>query len=344
MATLESPGVFTTVVDGNMSYFEEMQYRAEHGRTAEERTLAAKYVDEMVDEMNKAEQEERMATASVSEVTRNKAVQELVEHIAEDIGNELTAFWFEPNDEATQEAVYKMAAKYLAELTEHRVIRDFKVVCSSENNPQSVIDQDRLVLNAYIKPYGAHEHAIEVLEWVIQPGLVTAFDDDPVAVDEDDAKPYNPNAPKSGPMAPKSTQGSHRTNGGYPAGNGTIGGGGYSLNGSPTLGGTVTISAGGGAVYSIAPPHGIVLSKADYDEPKMKIQSDSDSLPIVMLQGEDDSGNWICMELQPEASINASDAFKLTQLLRAYDRHSHEFSVYRYVKKHNLERHFKFSA
>lgn len=72
-----------------------------------------------------------------------------------------------------------------------------------------------------------------------------------------------------------------------------------------------------------------------------RIYTNSD-LPETVFHTHDDSLKPIQMMLKPEYSVTAPEALKLTMMYFAA-MHSPMFSVYQYVKKNDLERHFKYS-
>lgn len=65
-------------------------------------------------------------------------------------------------------------------------------------------------------------------------------------------------------------------------------------------------------------------------------------LPVTVFNTRDDSLADIYMTLQPEYSITAPEALKIMMMLTAAI-YAPQFSVFQYVKKNDLERHFKYS-
>ena len=72
--------------------------------------------------------------------------------------------------------------------------------------------------------------------------------------------------------------------------------------------------------------------------------SDSPDLPEMVVESIDDTGRIVRMVLKPESSISPPEVAKLLMLLSAIMlQGASRFSVYGYVKKQNLERHFSYS-
>ena len=70
--------------------------------------------------------------------------------------------------------------------------------------------------------------------------------------------------------------------------------------------------------------------------------SQDDNLPDVVFDGHDFDSKKITMTLKPESTISTLEALKITMLINASARTPTKFSVFAYIKKNNLERHFKF--
>jgi hypothetical protein len=100
------------------------------------------------------------------------------------------------------------------------------------------------------------------------------------------------------------------------------------MAGQLTSGSTYTISA--------APYGAITLS--------MPEQKQTAELPSIEWNCRDEAGQMIRMELKPEGTIGAHEALQLMMLLQSSTASPLAFSPYLYVKKHSLERHFRFSA
>lgn len=72
-------------------------------------------------------------------------------------------------------------------------------------------------------------------------------------------------------------------------------------------------------------------------------QAQTADLPPISWSCFDEHHRVIRMVLEPEGSISAHDAFRLTMMMNASAAAPYSFNPYLYVKKHSLERHFKFS-
>lgn len=73
-------------------------------------------------------------------------------------------------------------------------------------------------------------------------------------------------------------------------------------------------------------------------------RSHSPDLPTITMTGYADDDSSVLMTLSPESSISSSDVSKLLMLIVAViSGHTMDFNPLAYVKKHSLERHFKFS-
>jgi len=110
----------------------------------------------------------------------------------------------------------------------------------------------------------------------------------------------------------------------------------YTSNGnivttSHTFGGAGTISAS----YNNVDAYGTPTAR-----------SDSAELPTISMTGFDEYGNSVMMTLSPESGITAGDVSKLLMLTVAViggHGSGRTFNPLAYVKKHSLERHFKFA-
>ena len=72
------------------------------------------------------------------------------------------------------------------------------------------------------------------------------------------------------------------------------------------------------------------------------IMSQEADLPDVVFVSHDFDSKKITMTLKPEPTISTLEALKITMLINASTRTPTKFSVFAYIKKNNLERHFKF--
>lgn len=71
--------------------------------------------------------------------------------------------------------------------------------------------------------------------------------------------------------------------------------------------------------------------------------SQCDELPSFTFNGYDFEGKKITMIFKPEATISTLEVLKIMLLINAAANSPSKFSVYAYIKKNNLERHFKFT-
>ena len=116
--------------------------------------------------------------------------------------------------------------------------------------------------------------------------------------------------------------------------------GSISVNAAGSVGsgaiGNMVGQLGQGTTYTFVGGQGITLTL-----PEQKQTAD---LPAIVWECKDDAGQLIKMELKPEGTIGAHEALQLMMLLQSSTAFPLAFSPYLYVKKHSLERHFKFSA
>lgn len=96
--------------------------------------------------------------------------------------------------------------------------------------------------------------------------------------------------------------------------------------------GTTISTATYGAMYPIEEGDCVVEARSQLAE-----------LPEMTLMSWDENENEVQMTLTPEASITSSDALKIFMLVMAVSVAPDEFCALAYVKKNNLERHFKYS-
>lgn len=105
-------------------------------------------------------------------------------------------------------------------------------------------------------------------------------------------------------------------------------------SGASGINGSAIMSAGGGA-YTIANMIGqLTLDLSVSQEP---------DLPSIVFNGYDFDEKKIVMTLKPESTISTLEVFKILLLINAATHAQHKFSVFAYIKKNNLERHFKFA-
>ncbi len=318
MAKLTSPGVFATIIDSNMSYFEEMCWRAEHGSDPLEREQAQLEVDWMVEANNKAEEEDRMATLSnfgglIPQIEPRSKVAELTEHINEEVRNMCDSIHYESNDAITRGKMKEWCEELMQGLAFERHISDFVVVCDERNNTPSRIDRGELWVDIQFKlPNGTIYLAggNTILSKATAPvGQITMDDDEDVL------------------SIINSTSGSVVIGNGM----GTV----NLSSGSNVSTGILAGGANGYAVNSI----GAMVGHLTLD---LTVSQEAD-LPGVTFHGYDYEEKKIDMILNPESTISTLEAFKIMLLINAAQQSPYKFSVYAYIKKNNLERHFKFA-
>jgi hypothetical protein len=249
-----------------------------------------------------------MNTAEQEE--RMKTSQSLVEHLNDEIGSLFDGIHFQSNDDLTRMSVRSHLNGVMQGLMDHRHIQDYKVVCDASNNPNSVIESNELVVDiAYKDIRGSLFHV---------PYRKHGF----AAVDVDLNIGANGNSPSN-----------RGYNGG---GQGIVSGGYVNATGAGAIGNMVGQLSPGGSTYTFTAGQGITLS--------MPEQKQTADLPSIEWNCRDDSGQMIKMELKPEGTIGAHEALQLMMLLQSSTASPLAFSPYMYVKKHSLERHFRFSA
>lgn len=84
-------------------------------------------------------------------------VSRLLDRIKEQCQQYTEHALFEPNDAITRRNIITMMDEYLQSLQTRRLVTDFKVICSDENNPPSIVDQNALVVDIYLQVPGLHD-------------------------------------------------------------------------------------------------------------------------------------------------------------------------------------------
>jgi hypothetical protein len=69
----------------------------------------------------------------------------------------------------------------------------------------------------------------------------------------------------------------------------------------------------------------------------------TDELPPITMNTHDENGRSVTMTLAPEANISTTDLTKIFMLAMVMMNGRGGVNSLSYVKKHNLERHFKYS-
>ncbi len=122
-----------------------------------------------------------------------------------------------------------------------------------------------------------------------------------------------------------------------------------SITGNTSIGSNGVNVAGAANIHqgypSINVTSPIQSSNFTYIIPKpFQLESNSPDLPKLFFYSKDDHGNSIQMELVPEYQMSPHEALLLTRLvIAAQSGLSQQFSAFAFVKKNNLERHFKYS-
>ena len=124
---------------------------------------------------------------------------------------------------------------------------------------------------------------------------------------------------------------------GHAAGYG--GGGGIGQGGGPlgAAGISVPLNTASVQTYTSGSNYG-------YDTSTIKrTQSNSPDLPPMTIVTADEHGNQVLMTVAPEPHVSTGDCMKLLMLMFAVTVEPEAFNALAYVKKNNLERHFKYS-
>jgi hypothetical protein len=242
---------------------------------------------------------------------RMKLEQSITEHLNEEVGSLFDGIHFSSNDDLTRMSVRSHLNGVLQSLMNNRHIQDYTVVCDASNNPNSVIEANDLVVDVAIK-LGPSKG------FMYMPYRKHGF----AAVDVDLAIGSNGNSP---------------SNRGYPsAGQGIVSGGYVNATGAAAIGNMVGQLSPNGSTYTFTAGQPITIS--------MPEQKQTADLPSIEWNCRDESGQMIKMVLKPEGTIGAHEALQLMMLLQSSTASPLAFSPYLYVKKHSLERHFRFSA
>lgn len=235
----------------------------------------------------------------------------IIDHLNSEVCSLFDAIHFEANDKRVRGLVEAAVRHTMTTIWNKGHVADFTVVCDESNNPPSVIDSGELEVTIAFRQPGTPD--FEYVKYTKQ-GLS--------AVDVD------------------------LTVGGVTANNGNSSSGGYgsiSVNASSignmvghlTAGSTITAAP---STFAAGYGYGYGITMA---EPEQKQVAE---LPAIVFDCKDENGSIIKMELKPEGSIGTFEALQLMMMLQAATASPLSFSPYLFVKKHNLERHFKFSV
>ena len=246
-----------------------------------------------------------MNDAKEAESVLNKIdVQRLIDHVNESIGQVTEALYFEPNDVVTQMALAATIEGVMKNLHEMDIVYDYKVVCDASNNPPCTIDRGLLNVDVFMKTTKA-----------VHPLHVRGTGGKPLSA-------------ATAPVNTQSSSSSANVSSGHH--------GGYSPQYSSTISAGTLVSNGNGN-FTFAGAGAIIDSRTN-----SVLQSTNPELPKTVFNSFDSAGAPIRLTLDPEPNIAGSEALKLMMLLHAALSNPSAFSVYMYVKKQNLERHFKF--
>lgn len=130
--------------------------------------------------------------------------------------------------------------------------------------------------------------------------------------------------------APVTGQGSANrpSHGGYNAGQGLTGNS-----------GTITISAASYGGFTTVPSNVLASSSLSLDNLTMDTGKREVDLPSITFRCEED-GRWFTLRLQPEHTMTPFECLQLTRLIS--NTLPKSFDVIGFVRKNNLEKHFKF--
>ena len=74
-----------------------------------------------------------------------------------------------------------------------------------------------------------------------------------------------------------------------------------------------------------------------------KPQSNSPDLPDLVLKADDEHGRSVEITLSPDQDLSAHETLKIMMLIMAFVNEPEIFNALNYIKKNNLERHFKYA-
>lgn len=264
------------------------------------------YTDEQVDAMN-ADMEDQLVLQRVN-------VELLTDHIQEQLRDFMDGLYFEPNDDLTRRQLRRDMTEFLEDLKDGHHIDEYCVVCDSTNNTSTNINNGELHVDVMIIPQGSQvSRSVGGVSYK-KPRLISAATGPvgQITMDEDDDAIVV-------------------STGFYGAGTVSISAG---SAGSTTLvsSSNITTKSNINLGGSIAGAYTLDLAVSQVAE-----------LPGITFNGYDYDEKRVTMILQPESTISTLEAFKITLLINAATHSPRAFSVYAYIKKNNLERHFKFT-
>lgn len=101
-------------------------------------------------------------------------VSRLILQIKRDLMSYLKSYLYEFNNDINRALIYSGVDDYLGRIKSGEGLYDYRVVCDTTNNPPSVIDNNQLVVDIYLKP-------VRVAEWIYLKSTIVAtgvnFDD-----------------------------------------------------------------------------------------------------------------------------------------------------------------------
>lgn len=251
---------------------------------------------------------DHLAQETMAAVMGKTDVQLLVQHMQDSIREVIQPLHFEINDQYTRSAAVATMHGIMAELHIRDHVYDYAVVCDETNNTPRSVDRGELALDVYFK---------------------TKLFKDPIRVRGRGMSSVS--AAIDSAISPQQKQ-SNNSNPVYGA----------------NAGGFITIQPGSAAIGNMA--NQITGSQFSYTASNagltlnMPDQKQTADLPPMIWDFKDDAGAMCKMELKPEGTIGAHEALQLMMLIQASSSSPLSFSSYMYVKKHNLEKHFKFSS
>ena len=84
-------------------------------------------------------------------------VRRMMIGIEKAVGEMVSEFIFEPNDDTTRQGITGMTSNYLSSIKDRNRLYDFKVVCDETNNTPVEVDNSMLVMDMYLQPAKAVE-------------------------------------------------------------------------------------------------------------------------------------------------------------------------------------------
>ena len=273
----------------------------------------ALYTDEQVEIMN-----DHLAQETMAAVMKKTDVQLLVQHMQDSIREVIQPLHFEVNDQYTRSAAVAAMHEIISELHIRDHVYDYAVVCDETNNTPMSVDRGELTLDVYFKTKlfkdpirvrGTGMSSVSAATVPVNQIQPVNDDDDIITI----------------------------TAGGAAHGHGFSPSVNVVSSGSGSLTGTVYGSgaSNGYSVNSIQSMVGQFSVDLSYNQ--------SPELPAVVFNGYDFDEKKIVMTLKPEATISTLEVFKILMLINAATQTPNKFSVFAFIKKNNLERHFKFA-